>query len=150
MTKLFIPALGGIYEKLSCLAYPLVRITTGLFLMPHGATKLFGWFGGNPEKTAEFFSKVGIEPAATMVVAAGTVEFFGGLLLVLGLFTRPAAAAIVVLLAVAVLHVHFANGFFVYNGGYEHAMMWAFFALAVFFRGGGGFSVDRAVIGKEF
>ncbi len=150
MSTLFIPALGGIYGKLACLAYPLVRVTTGLFLMPHGAMKLFGWFGGNPENTAEFFSKIGIEPAMPMVIAVGAVEFFGGLLLVLGLFTRPAAAAIVVVLAVAVERVHLANGFFVYNGGYEHAMMWAFIALAVFFRGGGEFSVDRAVVGKEF
>ncbi|MEW5704596.1 MAG: DoxX family protein [Pseudomonadota bacterium] len=150
MNKLFIPALGGLYEKLACTSYPLIRITTGLFLMPHGAAKLFGWFGGNPEKTAEFFGKVGIEPAMPMVIAAGSVEFFGGLLLVLGLFTRPAAAAVFVLLAVAVERVHLANGFFIYNGGYEHAMMWAFFALAILFRGSGKFSVDQSIIGKEF
>lgn len=150
MTKLFIPALGGIYEKLSCLAYPLIRVTTGLFLMPHGASKLFGWFGGNPEKTAEFFSTIGLEPAMPMVLAAGAVEFFGGLLLVLGLLTRPAAGAVLVLLVLAVERVHLANGFFVYNGGYEYAMMWAFLALAILFRGGGEFSVDRNVIGKEF
>jgi len=150
MNNLFIPALGGIYEKLSCLAYPLVRITTGIFLIPHGATKLFGWFGGNPEKTSEFFSKIGLEPAMPMVIAAGVIEFFGGILLVLGLLTRPAAAAVFVLLIVAIERVHMAKGFFVYNGGYEYAMMWAFLALAILFKGGGAFSVDRGIIGKEF
>ncbi|MGB1548635.1 MAG: DoxX family protein [Alphaproteobacteria bacterium] len=150
MSGLFIPALGGLYEKLSYLAYPLVRITTGLFLIPHGATKLFGWFGGDPARTAEFFSKIGLEPAAPMVMAAGVVEFFGGILLALGLLTRPAAAAVFVLLVVAVERVHLAKGFFVYNGGYEHALMWALLALAILFRGGGAFSVDRNLIGKEF
>jgi putative oxidoreductase len=150
MNTLFIPALGWIYEKLSCLAYPLIRVATGIFLIPHGATKLFGWFGGNPEKTGEFFSKIGLDPAMPLVMAAGAVEFFGGICLVLGLLTRPAAAAVFVLLVVAIDRVHFANGFFVYNGGYEHAMMWAFLALAIIFKGGGAFSVDRSIIGKEF
>jgi len=45
-TKLFIPALGGFYDAVSGLGYPLIRFITGLILMPHGAGKLFGWFGG--------------------------------------------------------------------------------------------------------
>ncbi|MCE2509769.1 MAG: DoxX family protein [Alphaproteobacteria bacterium] len=150
MNNLFIPALGGIYEKLACLSYPLIRITAGLFLIPHGATKLFGWFGGDPARTAEFFSKIGLEPAGPLVTATGIVEFFGGICLVLGLLTRPAAAAIFVLLIVAVERVHLAKGFFIYNGGYEHALMWAFIVLAILFRGAGAFSIDRSVIGKEF
>ena len=149
MPQLIIPALGGIYGALSKYTLPLIRVVTGLFLMPHGAQKLFGMFGGNPDAMAGFFSKIGVEPAATMVTVVGTVEFFGGLLLALGLLTRPAAAAAFVLLLVAVFKVHMANGFFWSSGGYEYPLMWAVLALVFVIRGGGECSIDRK-IGKEF
>ena len=149
MPQLIIPALGGVYGSLSKFTWPAVRIVTGLFLMPHGAQKLFGMFGGNPQAIAGFLSKIGIEPAATMVTVVGSVEFFGGLLLALGLMTRPVAAACCVLLLVAVLQVHLANGFFWSTGGYEYPLMWAILALIFVIRGGGDYSIDQK-IGKEF
>ncbi|HJO97299.1 MAG TPA: DoxX family protein [Rhodospirillales bacterium] len=147
--RLYIPALAGLYDRLSGLAYPLVRVVAGLWLMPHGAQKLFGWFGGNPEGAAGFFAKIGLEPALPLVYATGMVEFFGGLLLVVGLLTRPVAVAVFVVLFVATFKVHLANGFFVTGGGYEYAMMWMFLALAIAFRGGGPLSLD-ARLRKEF
>ena len=147
--RLYIPALAGLYDALSGLAYPLIRVVVGLWLMPHGAQKLFGWFGGNAEGTAGFFAKIGLEPALPLVYAVGIVEFFGGLLLVVGLLTRPAAVAVFVVLFVAVFKVHLANGFFVTGGGYEYAMMWMFLSVAVAIRGGGPLSVDERM-GKEF
>lgn len=149
MPQLIIPALGGVYGSLSKFTWPAVRIVTGLFLMPHGAQKLFGMFGGNPQAVAGFFSKIGIEPAALMVTVTGGVEFFGGLLLALGLLTRPAAAAAFVLLLVAVFKVHLANGFFWSTGGYEYPLMWTILALVFVIRGGGDYSIDQK-IGKEF
>jgi putative oxidoreductase len=147
--RLFIPALASLYDRLAGLAYPLVRVVAGLWLMPHGAQKLFGWFGGSAEGTAGFFAKIGLEPALPLVYLVGIVEFFGGLLLVVGLLTRPAAVAVFVVLFVATFKVHMANGFFIRGGGYEYAMMWMFLSLAVAFRGGGALSVD-ARLGKEF
>ena len=48
----------AIFERLAPLGYPLIRITAGLMLMPHGAQKLFGWFGGyGLEATGQFFDK---------------------------------------------------------------------------------------------
>jgi putative oxidoreductase len=79
----------------------------------------------------------------------GITEFFGGLCLVLGFLTRPAAAAATILLTVAAVKVHLPNGFFWSNGGWEYPVLWALMALAVFFRGGGEFSLD-ARIGREF
>jgi putative oxidoreductase len=146
---LYIPALGGLYDKIRCLAWPLVRIVTGLFMMPHGAQKLFGWFGGSPEGVAGFFAKIGLEPAMPLVIATGVVEFFGGLLLVLGLFTRPAAVAAAVLMLVAVAKVHLGNGFFWSANGYEYPLMWAVLAIAIACKGGGTLSLDRK-IGREF
>jgi putative oxidoreductase len=147
--RLIIPALGSLYDAAARFTWPILRIVTGLFLMPHGAQKLFGMFGGNPQAMAGFFSQIGIEPAALMVTLVGGVEFFGGLLLVLGLLTRPAAAAAFVVLLAAVLKVHLANGFFASNGGYEYPLMWAILAFAFVIRGGGECSIDRK-IGKEF
>ena len=149
-SRLIVPLAAPIYDTLWNAAYPIVRVTTGLFLIPHGAQKLFGAFGGAGfEATAAGFAKMGLEPGALMAALAGGTEFFGGLLLVLGLFTRVAAAGALILLLVAVFHVHLQNGFFLSKGGYEYALFWALMAFVVFIRGGGAFSIDRK-LGKEF
>ncbi|WP_142850736.1 DoxX family protein [Telmatospirillum sp. J64-1] len=131
-------------EKLAPLAYPLVRITAGLLLIPHGAQKLFGWFGGHGlAGTGQFFAtQLGLQPGLLFAGLAGFVEFFGGLALVLGLLTRPAALGVAILMAVAVFAVHLPNGFFASNGGYEFPLMWGLIALAIFMRGGGRYSLD--------
>ena len=147
--NLIIPALGGLYDATSKYAVPLIRVATGLFLMPHGAQKLFGMFGGNPDAIAGFFSKIGMEPAALLVTVVGLIEFFGGLFLALGLLTRPVAAAIFVMLTVAWFKVHLANGFFWSVGGIEYPLLWSIIALAFAVRGGGECSIDGK-IGKEF
>ena len=147
--NLIVPALGGLYDATSKFAWPMIRVVTGLFLMPHGAQKLFGMFDGNPAAIAGFFSKIGIEPAGLMVMAVGTVEFFGGLLLALGLLTRPVALAIFVVLSVAFYKVHMSAGFFASKGGFQYIAMWAILALAFVMRGGGEYSIDRK-IGNEF
>lgn len=146
---LFFPALDGVYTGLSRLSWPLVRAVTGLWMVPHGAQKLFGWWGGSIDGTAGFFAKIGIEPALPLAYLVGGIEFFGGLLLLIGLWTRPAAAAAFVLMLVAAFKVHLGNGFFWGNGGYEYPLMWALLALAILFRGAGPCSVD-ARIGREF
>jgi putative oxidoreductase len=133
------------FERLSFLSYPLVRITAGLLLMPHGAQKLFGWFGGyGLTATGEFFgTQLGLQPGLLFALLAGLVEFFGGLALVLGLLTRPAALAVAVLMGVAMLGVHLPNGFFWTSDGYEYPLMWGLIALALLLGGGGRYSLDR-------
>ena len=148
-SRLIIPALGGLYESFSRFSYPIIRICAGLFAMPHGAQKLFGMYGGSAQGTAKFFAKIGIEPALPLVYATGAVEFFGGLCLVLGLFTRPAAAAMGVLMAVAIFKVHLSSGYFWNKGGYEYPLFWGLICLAILFKGGGKYSLD-AKIGREF
>ncbi len=146
---LIVPAVGGLYESLKPWAYPIMRIAAGLFMMPHGAQKLFGMFGGNINGTIGFFGKIGLTPATELAYLVGFVEFFGGLLIVLGLLTRPAAAASVILLLVAVFKVHMGNGFFWTARGYEYPLLWAILMFVIFIRGGGDKSVDNS-IGKEF
>lgn len=149
--SVIIPSLSNIYQRLEGLSYPLVRITAGALLIPHGAQKLFGWFGGyGLEATGQFFAtQLGLEPGFLIALLAGSVEFFGGLALILGLLTRPAALAVTVLMAVAVFQVHLGAGFFWTAGGYEYPLMWGLIALAIAFKGPGNFSIEK-LIGKEF
>ncbi|MCG8596021.1 MAG: DoxX family protein [Kiloniellales bacterium] len=144
-----IPAVAPLTRALAPYGYPLIRFAAGLFVVPHGAQKLFGWFGGDINATAAFFGQIGLAPALPLAYLTGVVEVFGGLFLALGLLTRPAAAAIAVLMAVAAFKVHLANGFFWTNGGYEYPLLWGIIALACAFHGGGWLSLDRA-IGREF
>lgn len=143
-----IPAIAPITRALSPLAEPLIRITAGLLLVPHGAQKLFGWFGGyGIEATGQFFaSKLGLPPA--LAVVTGVIEFFGGLMLALGLATRLVAALVVGMMTVAVLQVHLGAGFFWTSGGFEYPLFWGIVALAYVLRGGGRYSLD-ALIGYE-
>jgi putative oxidoreductase len=145
-----VPALTPLYAKLSRLSYPLIRAAAGLMLMPHGAQKLFGWFGGyGLEGTGGFFAQnLGLEPGLFWPALVGGVEFFGGLFLVLGLLTRPVALAVAIVMAVAIT-VHLPNGFFWNAGGYEYPLFWGLIALAIAVNGGAELSLDRA-LGREF
>lgn len=141
--RLLIPALGAIYEKLEPLGWPLVRVATGVMLVPHGAMKLFGGMEG----TIGFFSQIGLEPAALLAWYVALLEFVGGILLAAGFLTRIVAAQIVGFMAVAVL-IHWGNGFAWTGGGYEYPLLWGAVALAILFRGAGPLSVD-AKLGRE-
>ena len=141
--RLLIPALGGIYQRLGGLAWPLVRVVTGLMLVPHGYMKLFGGMEG----TIGFFAQIGFEPAALLAWYVALLEFVGGILLAAGFLTRVVAAQVVGFMAVAVIF-HAGNGFAWSQGGYEYPLMWGAIALAILFRGAGPLSVD-AKLGRE-
>ena len=127
----------------------ILRVPVGLILAAHGAQKLFGWFGGNGlAGTAGWLSSMGMEPGLLMAILAGGAEFFGGLALVLGLLTRPAALVAAFTMLVAIFSVHIGNGLFAADDGYEYALtlMVALLALAV--QGGGYLSMDNALSKK--
>ena len=105
-------------------------------------------FGGGLEGTGQFFDSVGLTPGYELALLVGLVEFFGGLMLVLGLLTRPVAIAVLIFMGQAALF-HASNGFMWSNGGYEYPLFWAIAALILVIRGGGFLSVDR-LIGREF
>ena len=73
---------------------------------------------------------------------AGT-EFFGAIMLAIGLFTRFAAAAIAIEMFVITFFLLWPRGYFWTQQGYEFALLWMLLAIAIFFRGGGELSVDR-------
>src|SRR5215470_7549405 len=147
-TRPVVPMLSALTNALSPLADPLVRITAGLLLVPHGAQKLFGWFGGyGIEATGQFFAtKLGLP--ASLALVTGVIEFVGGIMLAAGLATRAVAALVVGLMTVAVLHVHLGAGLFWTEGGFEYPLLWGVVALSYAIRGGGRYSLD-ALIGRE-
>src|SRR4029077_16295504 len=100
-------------------SWPLVRAATGLFFVPHGMQKLFGFWGGNIATTIEGFGKQGLDAATFWAYYIGSLEFFGGLLLTVGLLTRPVAALFAGFMAVAAFHVHMKFGWFWTGRGME-------------------------------
>lgn len=78
-----------------------------------------------------------------MALLAGGAEFFGGLALVLGLLTRPAAVVAAFTMLVAIFAVHIGNGLFMANNGYEYALTLFAATVALAIQGAGRFSVDN-------
>jgi putative oxidoreductase len=122
----------------------LLRIPVGIILAAHGAQKLFGWFGGyGIEGTGQWMASIGLEPGYLMALLAGGIEFFGGLALVFGLLTRPAAILSALTMLVAIFSVHIGNGLFVSNSGYEFALTLFAATSALAIQGGGSFAIDN-------
>ena len=144
-----IPALGNLWTALEPLSPVIVRVTTGLLLVPHGAQKLFGAFGGyGLEGTAGWLESIGFAPGLLFALLIGLLEFVGGLMLTIGLLTRPVAAAVIAFMVVAIT-IHLPNGYAWNNAGFEMPLFWGLMALSILIRGGGKYSVDRK-IGVEF
>ena len=141
--KLLFPQLERFYDFVGPLAWPLIRLTVGLMLLPHGIPKLMA----GVTATASFaLVKRGIAPAEPLAVVLIFLETMGGICIALGLFTRFFAAAVTIEMAVIAYH-HLPK--FGWTGpGYEYPLMWGLILFAITLRGGGPWSLDRA-IGKE-
>ncbi|UGA56130.1 DoxX family protein [Vibrio sp. VB16] len=126
----------------------ILRVPLGLILVAHGAQKLFSWFGGyGLEGTGQWMASIGFEPGYVMALLAGSGEFFGGLALIFGFLTRPAALIVAFTMAMA-MSVHIGNGLFVANNGYEYALLLAVAALSLVFQGAGRYSMDQLMLNK--
>ena len=126
-----------------------IRVGAGAIFAAHGAQKLFGWFGGyGLEGTAGWMASIGLEPGYALAALAGSAEFFGGLLLILGLLVRPAALVLAVTMVVAIVSVHLANGLFMSNNGYEFALALLVISVGLALRGAGSYSADRALMNR--
>ena len=112
--------------------HAVARILFGLLFMQHGAQKLFGVLGGNQVET--LFGLFGL---------AGVMEFFGGLLVVVGLWTAPVSALLALQMLVAYFMKHAGEGLMPIENGGELALLYmaAFAFLAV--SGSGPASLDR-------
>ena len=128
----------------------VLRVTLGIAIFPHGAQKLFGWFGGAGLGPAlDFFQSLGIPTALGLLVILG--ETLGAVALVFGLGGRVMAAAIGAIMVGAVATVHLQNGFFMnwYGAqggeGFEYHLLAFALASAVAIKGSGALSIDRAL-----
>lgn len=118
----------------------VLRIMAGLLFMQHGAQKLFGWLGGmgGSGASADLMSQMGL---------AGLIEFFGGLLIALGLFTVPVALVALLEMLVAYFQAHLPQGFWpILNGG-ELALLFASVWFYLVAYGPGSFSLDAKLRG---
>lgn len=121
-----------------------LRLPVAIIFMAHGAQKLFGWFGGHGlEGTGQWMASIGLEPGYLMALGAGSAEFLGGLALLIGLFTRPAAVALAFTMIVAIVTVHLDNGLFMSNNGYEFGLALLATSVSLAISGGGRFSADQ-------
>ena len=113
----------------------VLRIMSGLLLLQHGTTKYLGIPAG-PQNNAS---------PMTMGGAAGLFELVGGVMLVLGIFTRPVAFVLSGVMAIAYFYAHAGRGFYpILNGG-ELAVLYCFVFLYLAAAGGGAWSVDRTM-----
>jgi putative oxidoreductase len=141
--KLLLPQLKPFYELVEPLTWPLIRLTVGLMLLPHGIPKLMS---GVAATAAMALERRGIGAAEPLAVVLILLETVGGLCVALGLFTRVFAAAITIEMAVIAYH-HLPK--FGWTGpGYEYPLMWGLIMFAIALRGGGPWSLDRK-IGKQ-
>jgi putative oxidoreductase len=124
----------------------VLRLVVGLLFFGHGAQKLFGWFGGHGlSGTGAFFESMGFPQGKRQAFTAGLAEAGGGLLIALGLVTPFAAAALIAVMTVAVVKVHFQKGVWVTEGGYEYNAVLAAVVFALAGVGAGNWSLDHVL-----
>lgn len=143
---LIFPSMAGVYRRFSPFAYAFMRFATGAVMLPHGIQKVF--FGSIARYTASIAAK-GLPFPELLAYLTFFTESVAALCLAIGLFTRIAAAMIAIEMFVIVFVFQWQFGYFWTNRGYEYALLWLLLCIAIFFRGGGRYSVDH-MIGKEF
>lgn len=141
--------LKNIFTTNNSIANIMLRVPVGIILAAHGSQKLFAWFGGyGLEGTGQWMESIGLAPGFLMALLAGSAEFFGGIALMLGFLTRPAAIVSAFTMIIAIFSVHFSNGLFMSNNGYEFALTLFAVNVALAIQGGGKYSVDSAIANK--
>jgi putative oxidoreductase len=148
--------LGALYQTVDPLAEAILRITVGLALVPHGLRMTFGWFSNtglpmrNLSMLADYLDKQGYRPGKVWAPAISATQLLCGPLLALGLFTRLAAVPIVFFLLVSNIERWRIGKYFWNVLGLEYTLMWTVAAFYFLVHGGGAYSLDRLIIGREF
>jgi putative oxidoreductase len=120
----------------------LVRVVVGITMMRHGYNHWRG--GGKIAGTGRWFAGLGLKYGELQAWMSVVTELGAGFLLIVGLFTPLACAAIISVMLVAGLLAHRKNGFFVFKDGYEYVLVLAVVCLSLATTGPGRFSIDNA------
>jgi putative oxidoreductase len=153
---LMFPELGGFYRALGPLAEALLRICVGLALVPHALRMTFGFFPntGQPLRNigmlAAYLDQQGYRPGKVWALAISLTQLVCGPLLALGLFTRLAAVPVVLFLLVTNVERWRVGKYFWNQLGLEYTLMWTVAVLYFLVHGGGVYSLDRLIMGREF
>jgi putative oxidoreductase len=138
-TRPFIPFLARLYAPLQPYAYTLIRFSLGAIFVPHGYAKVFG---PGAAGVAKIVGAWGLPAPMAWGWFIGGLELFGGILLAVGLLTRPVALMFVIEMIVAAVGVH--SKIWAWNqGGAQYPVFLAVFCFLVFLCGGGRHSLDR-------
>jgi putative oxidoreductase len=124
--------MAAVPRRASEFVYALTRVVVGLLFTCHGAQKLFGALGGERAN----------EP---LMICGGVIEFFGGLLMAVGLATRIAAFLASGMMAVAYFKAHAPRGFWPIENKGELAVVYCFLFLLIATLGGGRYSIDALI-----
>lgn len=137
--KPLLPGFDALYRRLVPLSWLLIRLAAGGILLVHGYAKI-----GHIDAVAATMVRVGLAPPVLLAWLVTLTETVGAIGVCLGLLTRFCAAACTINLAVISFHVMAPRGF----GAMEFTLLWGLVMLAIAFRGGGPYSIDR-LIGRE-
>jgi putative oxidoreductase len=144
--KLIYPGLAGFYETMTPIAATFVRVVVGVMFLMH----VWGKYNLGPAAVAaNFMAKNGLEPAVVFAYTVIALETVGGVCLIIGLFTRFFAAAFAIEMLIALIFVHLPKGYAAGAGGYEYVLLIGAVCFVIAMRGGGPYSVDAKLIGKE-
>ncbi|GAA1129002.1 MULTISPECIES: DoxX family protein [Microbacterium] len=121
----------------------VLRVVVGLIFAAHGAQKIFEY---TLPGTIGSFADMGVPLPEIAAPVVAFVELIGGILLALGLFTRPVGILLAIDMLVAIVAVHLPAGLWVGEGGYEFVAVLGVAALALAFTGAGRFSLDGAFL----
>jgi putative oxidoreductase len=133
--RLIMSEVSAFWSKWSPVLLSILRIVAAFCFMEHGAMKLFGFPGAGDHKVE----------IASLMGFAGILEFFGGGLVLLGLFTRPVAFILSGEMAFAYFMAHAPQGFWPLLNQGESAVLFCFVFLYLSAVGGGPWSLDRAM-----
>jgi putative oxidoreductase len=154
--SLIFPELGALYRTFEPVAQALLRVIVGLALVPHGLRNTFNFFPttGQPLRSikalADYMDAQGYRPGRLWAPAISATQLIGGPLLALGLFTRPAALPIFLFLAFSNIERWRVGRYFWNQLGLEYTLMWTVAAFYFLVHGGGAYSLDNLLVGREF
>lgn len=135
--------MSGVLDRLQPLALLVLRVALGAIMIAHGKEKVFGGMA----KHIAMVHSLGVPAPTFMAYLSAGTEFVGGILLVIGLFTRIASFATLIDMLVAIFKVHIKNGF-TGQGNYQFPLALGVIAFALIFYGAGPIALDWA-LGKK-